>query len=554
MSFEKSWHKSYAPGVPREMDFERITLPEILTRTADRFPDVTALIFLGKKVTYRGLEAQVNRFAKALTEIGVKAGDRVAMLLPNMPQLVIANYAALRIGAVPVPNNPLCTEEELAHQLNDSGAKVMVALDLLFPRAHALMEKTGIRSIIACHISDYLPFPSNKILSWVRGQLYYRIPRNPGIHEFLPLLQSHPATPVENAAQWEEVGALLYTAGTTGESKGVMVTHGNLSCNVQQLRAWFPEAKDGLEGILAVLPFFHPAGWTGIQNLSILAGWTDILVPRPDSQTAIDIMKKIKPTLLPGTPAIFTDLLESETFRKMDLSPVKAFLAGGAPLPARLSRRLKGLREVPVINLYGLTELSPMATATPWGGEERPGTAGTPLPGTDLMIVNPETGTGELPAGEAGEICLRGPQVMKGYHGKPKETDQVLKDGWLHTGDIGFLDTDGHLTILGRKKDMIAIDGCNVYPGEVDDVLLDHPKVLEACTVGSPGGTAKSFVVLRPSEEAGTGEIFAFCREKLAPCKVPSTIEFIKELPKNAMGEVLRRVLKEHKEGKQEGK
>ena len=551
MSFERSWHKSYAPGVPREMDFEKITLPEALTRTAMRFPDRTALIFLGKKITYRELEAQVNRFAKALTGIGVKAGDRVATLLPNMPQLVIAQYAALRIGAVAVPNDPLHTENELTHQLNDSGAQVMVTLDLRFPLALALKKTTGIRSIIACHVSDYLPFPGNKLIPIVKGQLYYKIPQAPGMYDFLPLLNQYPDTPVENAAQWDEPGALMYTGGTTGVSKGVMLTHGNLSCNAQQLRAWLPATKDGEESILAVFPFFHPVGFTGIQNLSILSGWTDILVPRPDAQTVIDILKRFKPTLLPAAPAIFTDLLENEAFRKLDLSPVKAFIAGAAPLSASLVRRLKGLRDAPVVNIYGLTEISPLGTAIPWGGQEKPGTAGLPLPGTDIRITDMETGTRELSAGEAGEICFKGPQVMKGYYGKPEETGLVLRDGWLCTGDIGSVDADGYLTIHDRKQDLIITDGYSVYPTEVDEVLLGHPKVLEACTIGIPdehsGQTVKSYVVLRPGEVADAEEIIAYCGEELASYKAPRIIEFIKELPRNAVGKVLRREVKEMK-------
>jgi len=558
MSFERSWHKSYAAGVPREVAFEKITMPEVLTRTAQRFPDRTALIFMGKKITYRELEALVNRFAKALTGLGVKAGDKVAMLLPNMPQLVIANYAAFRIGAIPVLNNPLYTEHELAHQLNDSDASVLIALDLRLPLAVKLKEKTGIRSIIACHITDYLPFPGNKLLPYIHKDLYLKVPPEAGMYEFLPLFNQYPDTPVENAARWEEVGALMYTGGTTGVSKGVMMTHANISCNCQQLRASFPDAKDGEESILAVFPFFHSAGWTGMQNMSILAGWTDILVPRPDPQVIIEILKKFKPTLLPGVPTIYIGLLAREEFRKMDLSSVKAFLAGAAPLPLKVIKKLKSLKDCPVINVYGLTEICPMGTATPWGRAEKPGTVGVPLPGTDMKIVDVETGTRELPVGEAGEICFKGPQVMKGYYKKPEETAAALKDGWLFTGDIGFLDADGYLTIVDRKKEMIVAGGFNVYPSEVDGVLFSHPKVLEACTIGVPdeyrGETVKSYIVLKTGESAEAEEIIAHCRETLAAYKVPKIVEFIDALPKSAVGKVLRRELKELDSKKREGK
>jgi len=453
MSFERVWHKSYPAGVPSETAFERLTMPELLSRTAKRFPNRTALVFMGKKIAYRELEAQVNRFARALTAIGVKPGDRVAMLLPNMPQLVMANYAAFRIGAVPVPNDPLVSEEELVRRLNDSGATVLVTLDLRLPLALETRGKTGIRSFVVCHITDFLPFPGNKILQYIHPDLYLKAPPGPGMYEFLPLVNQHPDTPLENAARWEEAGALLYTGGTSGSGKGVVMTHANISCGCQQLRAFLPGAEEGREVILAVFPFFHAAGWTGMQNLSILAGWADILVPRPDPQVVIEILKKFKPTILPGPPEILGALLADEAFRKTDFTALKAFWSSGAPLPPEMIEKLKALRNCPVLNFYGLTETVAMGTATPWGNAEKPGTVGMPLPDTDLKIVDPQTGEGEIPAGEAGEICLKGPQVMQGYYQRPEKTAAVLKDGWLHTGDLGFLDADGYLIVTGRRRE-----------------------------------------------------------------------------------------------------
>lgn len=549
MSFERIWHGSYPPGVPREIDFDKITMPEALTRTAGRFPNVAALVFMGKKIIYRELESLVNRFTTALTAIGVKAGDKVGMLLPNMPQLVIANYAAMRIGAVAVVNNPLSSEEELTRQVNESDSTVLITLDLLFPRALAVKEKTGIRAIIACHVTDYLPFPGNKLLRYAHKDLYRKIEPAPGIYEFLALLDTTPDTSVENGARWAETGAILYTDGTTGVGKGVMLTHANISCNTQQLRAWFHEMKDGKESLLAVFPFFHSIGWTGIQNLSILAGWTDILVPRPESQVVIEIMGKYKPALLPAMPELYNNLLAREAFRKMDFSSVRGFLAGAAPLPKEAIKKLKALKNGPVINLYGLTETSPIGTATPWGGPEKPRTVGVPLPGTDLKIVDRETGTRELPTGEAGEICFKGPQVMKGYCNTPEETAAAMKDGWLFTGDVGFLDEEGYLTILDRKEDLIEANGGAIYPTEIDEALSAHPKVFEACTIGIPdehrGETVKTYIVLRSGETADAEEIIAHCRETLAPDKVPQGVEFIDALPKSAVGKILRREVRE---------
>ncbi|MHB8910734.1 MAG: AMP-binding protein [Syntrophales bacterium] len=545
MSFERSWHASYAPGVPREMDFDKVTMPEALTRTAGRFPDRTALIFMGKKISYRELEALVNRFAAALTAIGVKAGDRVAMLLPNMPQFVIANFAALRIGAVTVMGNPLSTEEELAYQLNDSESTILVTLDLRLPLALELKRKTGVRSIIACHITDYLPFPGNKIFPYIQPVLYRKIEPEAGIEEFLALLDKQPDAPAENRARWEETGAILYTEGTTGATKGVLLTHASISGNAQQFRAWLPGLKDAAESILAVFPFFHSSGWMGIQNLSILNGWTIILVPHPEPQAIIEMMKKHKPTILPVLPAAFAGLLAQNALPKAGLAPVKGFLAGATPLSEAVIQKLKALKEAPIINVYGLTEICAIGTATPWGGAEKPGSVGVPLPGTDLRIVDAETGMKELPAGEAGEICFRGPQVMAGYCKKPGETAAALKDGWLFTGDIGVRDAEGFLTILDKKKELIVVDGRTIYPREIDRTLLTHPQILEACVIGIPDGhggkMVKAYVVRKPGEVVEAEEIIAHCRERLAPEKVPQDIEFIDALPKSALGKVLRR-------------
>lgn len=558
MSVERIWHASYAPGVPREIDFEKITMPEILTRTAGRFPNVTALVFMGKKISYRELEALVNRFANALKGIGVKAGDRVSMLLPNMPQVVIANYAVMRIGAVAVPINPLADEEELTRQVNDSNSTVLITLDLLFPRALAVKEKTGIRSIIACHVTDYLPFPGNKLLRYAHKDLYRKIDPAPGICEFLALLAAAPDAAVENGARWDQTGAILYTDGTTGAGKGVMLTHANIACNVQQLRAWFPGMMDGKECLLAVFPFFHALGWTGMQNLSILAGWTAILVPRPDPPVVIEIMGKHKPALLPAMPEVYNGILARKAFGKKALSSVKAFLVGAGPLPREAIKQLKALKNIPVINIYGLTETSPMATATPWGVPEKPGTVGVPLPGTDLAIVDSETGTRELPSGEVGEIRVKGPQVMKGYCNAPEKTASVVRGEWIYTGDVGSLDEEGYLTVLGRKEDLIRVNGVSIYPVTIDETLLAHPKVFEACTIGIPdahrGEAVKAYIVLRPGETAEAEEILAHCRKTLLPEKVPQALEYIDTMPRSAVGKILRREMRELDRKKRVGK
>ncbi len=549
MDSERIWYKSYQPDVPRELDFELITMPEALARSARNFPDTVALIYMGKRITYRGLEGLVNSFARALTGLGVTRGDKVAMLLPNIPQLVIANYATFRIGAVASMNNPLYTERELSHQLDDSDARVLITLDLLLPRVLKIQSKTKIESIIACHINDYLPFPKKQLFPHVKKQMYRKIEPHRGVYEFLDLVGRYPSTPVANAAAWEEVGALIYTGGTTGASKGVMLTHANMSCNVQQLRHWFYDLKEGQEGMLAIFPFFHSAGFTGIQNLCIYSASTDVLVPRPEPGVIIELLKKFRPTYLPGVPTIFVGLLNDKRFTGMDLSFIKGFIAGAAPLSGETINQLKTLTGGDIINVYGLTEITPMGTASPWRGNVKPGTVGVPLPGTDVKIVDVDDASREMKLGEPGEIVFKGPQVMKGYYNKPEETAAVLKDSWLYTGDIGFLDEDGYLTIVDRKKDMIVASGYNIFPQEIDEVLFEHPKILEACTIGVPddyrGEAPKAYVVLRQGENLEREEVIAYCKQKLASYKVPRQIEFIEELPKSAVGKILRRELKE---------
>jgi long-chain acyl-CoA synthetase len=549
MAPEKIWFRSYAPGVPHEIDFEKMTLPEALKRSAQIYPESTALLFMGKHLSYAELDRLVNRFARALLDLGIKKGEKVALLLPNIPQAVIAIYAAFRIGAVAVMNNPLYTERELEYQFNDSDSKVLVSLDLLHPRVLKIKDKTNIERVIYCHINDYLPFPKKQLFPLVKKQMYRKFEPREGFYEFLPILQKYTDTPVENASNWEEIGAFIYTGGTTGVSKGVMLTHANLSCNVQQFSVWFPDLKKGAESVLAVFPFFHSAGFTAIMNLCVWNGYTDILVPRPEPATVVEMLKKFKPNYLPAVPTIFVGLLNTPEFLKMDLSFIKGFFSGAAPLAADTLQQLKDLTGATMLEVYGLTETTPIATVTPWGGKIKPGTVGTPVPSTDVKIVDVDTGKEEQKIGTPGEIIVKGPQVMKGYYKKPEETAQVLKDGWLYTGDIGMFDEDGYLTIVDRKKDMIIAGGYNIYPREIDEILFQHPKILEACSIGVPdayrGETVKAYVVVKPGETLTADEVIQFSREKLAPYKAPKMVEFIDALPKSAVGKVLRKEVKE---------
>ncbi len=545
----KFWHKSYASGVKKTLDYETVTISQALTRTARRFPENTALNYMGKKISYRELEGSVNRFARVLSDLGINPGEKVAVCLPNIPQVIISNLAIFRIGAVSVQVNPLYTERELEYQLNDSDAKLVITLTLLIPRMQKIKPNTQLEKIIGCQINTYLPFPKKQLFPFVKKAMYRKVEPSEDVLGFGDLIDKYVSDPVDEQSKWVELAALLYTGGTTGVGKGVMLSHANLSCNVQQFVAWFPDLKLGQEKLVGNFPVFHIAGFTAIQNLNIWQGWENIMVPRPDPEINIEIIKKYKPTFLPSVPTIFVGLLAHPQFRKLDLSCLKGFFSGAAPLASDTIRGLKELSGRTLCEVYGLTESAPIATVTPWGGTIKPGTVGIPVPDTDVKIMDVANPDKELEIGEIGEIAIKGPQVMMGYYKKPEETAEVLIDGWLYTGDIGKFDQDGYLTVVDRKKDMIIASGYNIYPVEIDDVLFDHPKILEACAIGVPdayrGETVKAFIVIKEGQTLTEEEIISYCREKLAAYKVPKIIEFMDELPKSTVGKILRRELRE---------
>jgi long-chain acyl-CoA synthetase len=546
---EKIWHKSYARGVKKHLEYEKITISEALSRSAQTYSEKTALNYMGKRISYRELNRLVNRFANALIDLGIQPGDKVGVCLPNIPQAFIANLAIFRIGAVTVQNNPLYTERELAYQLNDSDSRIIITLSLLVPRMEKIKSQTKLEKIIACHIHAYLPFPKKQLFPFIKKDMVRKIASTDDVLVFSELVNRYSADPVEDKSEWESMGAILYTGGTTGVSKGVMQSHAHLSSNVQQFISWFPDLKAGEERLVGNFPVFHTAGFAAIQNMITWQAWENILVPRPEPKINMEIIRKYKPTFLPGVPTIFVGLLAEPAFRKMDLSSIKGFFSGAAPLAADTIRDLKDLTGAMMCEVYGSTEAGPFVTVTPWGGRIKPGTVGIPVPDTDVKIVDVESGEKELPIGEQGEIVIKGPQIMMGYYKKEAETAEVLKDGWFYSGDIGCFDEDGYLSITDRKKDMIIAGGYNIYPLELDNVLFEHPKILEACTVGVSdayrGETVKAFVVVKQGETLTEQEIIDFCKERLAPYKVPKIIAFIDELPKSAVGKVLRRKLKE---------
>jgi len=549
MTAKRPWHKSYKKEVPVNADIEKMTMPEILDRTVAKFPQQTALIYMGKKISFNTLLDYTNRFAKALMDMGIRKGDKVGMILPNIPQAVIANQAAYKTGAVTAMNNPLYTERELQYQLNDSDAKVVVTLDLLLPRILKIKENTKVEKIVTCHINDFLPFPKKQLFPYLKKEMFNRITPQDNVIEFLDCIKKYDGTGVKDLSEWDEPAAILYTGGTTGVSKGAVLNHSNISSVIQQFSSTFYDLKEGEESILGIYPIFHVAGYSVSQNMNILNGWTCILIPRPEPGIITDMLEKYKPTFLPGVPTIYTGLLNNEKFRNLDLSFVKGYFGGAAPLPDDTVNQLKKLHGAVINDVYGSTETTAIAACTPWKGTLKKGTVGIPIPNTDIKIVDIEDRDKPVPSGNEGEICVKGPQVMQGYYNKPEETEKALVDGWFFTGDIGCLDEDGYLTIVDRKKGMIICSGYHVYPNEIDDVLFEHHRIIEACTIGVPdayrGETIQAYVVTSPGESLTSDEIISFCREQLAAYKVPRKIVFTDELPKSTVGKILRRELRD---------
>jgi long-chain acyl-CoA synthetase len=549
---DKPWLANYEKGVPEFVEYEDVCLPAFLKRSAERFPDRSALNFQGYRIQFRQLKEMVDRFASALSAFGVKRGDRVALLLPNTIPCVAAYYAVLKIGAIAVMNNPLYSDRELDHQFNDSGAKLLVTLDLLGNRMIDLRPKTRIKQIVITSIGDYLPFPKNWLFPLVakKKKLAADVKPADDVFKWKAVLADHDPNPPAVTLGFEDVAMYQYTGGTTGVSKGVMLTHANLSKNVQQCRAWFPTFKEGAEVMLGALPFFHVFGLTTAMNFAIYMGWEDILVPKPQPEQLLEAIGKYKPTFAPLVPTMYIGILNHANIDRTPLTSIKGCFSGSAPLPVEVIRDFEKRTGAVIVEGYGLTETSPVTHINPFaGGKRKAGSIGLPIPDTECRIVELNDGRTDLPTGETGELMVRGPQVMTGYWDKPDATAETLVDGWLHTGDIAQMDAEGYFYIVDRKKDMIISGGYNVYPRDIEEVFFEHPKVQEATAIGIPhpkrGEAVKVFIVLKEGATATQEEMIAFCHEKLAKYKWPTEVEFRTELPKSNVGKVLKKELRQ---------
>ena len=557
------WEASYDPGVPRHLTYPEIPLHSMLAVTARRFPDVPALVFggavgqrcLDRAITYRQLERLSARAAAGLQRLGVRKGDRVALVLPNCPQFVYSFYGALRAGAVAVPTNPLYTVPELRRQLADSGASVVIVMSKLYPAVAEAADGTDVRHILVTNVKEHFPLALRVLFTFARErQEGHRVDirRDPRALWLRDLVRPD-ARPRPVRVEPADLAVLQYTGGTTGVPKGAMLTHRALVANAHQCRAWQRTIREGDDRVVAIMPFFHVYGLTVVMSLAVMAGITMVLIPRPDLHHIFLAIEKHRPRHFPGAPRIYALLNGSPDLVRYDLSSIETFGSGSAPLPVEVMRRFEELTGGKMMEGYGLTEAAPVTHMNPRERARKPGSVGLPLPDVETKIVDIETGTREVEPGDPGELCVRGPNLMDGYWQRPDETALVLRDGWLHTGDIVRMDEDGYFFVVDRIKEMIIVSGFKVYPREVDEVLYAHPAVQEAAAAGVPhpskGEVVKAFVVLKPGAKATAQELIAHCRGSLAPYKVPVAVAFRDELPKTIVGKVLRRRLVEEDPG-----
>lgn len=545
---EKPWLEHYDYWVPEQTNFARQSIYQILNLAAAQFKDRPATVFFDAQLSFGELKEHADKLATALTRLGIGKGDRVGIMLPNCPQYLISFFAIVRLGAIVTNINPIYTSREVEVVATDSGMRAMITLDALAGTGLGVQAETKIEHIIITSLAEYS----------AGGQAS---PAPAGTVSFLETIAniSAPNLPQVEIDAEEDVAALVYTGGTTGAPKGAMLTHYNLYAAAIQCTLWGgPFVRRGEDRFLLVVPYFHVYGLV-VGLFGVWQAAMQIPIAKFDSKLLLKAVKEYSPTYFPGVPTLFIALLNHPEAKSSGLDRVQRFNSGSAPLPIEVIEQFERLSGAMLFEGYGMTETAAMATSTPTLAKRKPGSIGLPVTGTECKIVDLESGDRDVPQGEEGELCIRGPQVMKGYWNKPDETAMAIRDGWLYTGDVARMDEDGYFYIVQRKKDLILVSGFNVYPTEVEEVLFTHFAVREAAVIGinDPyrGEAVKAFVVLK-EDVAGTPELteelLEYCRGRLARYKVPSIIEFIASLPKSAVGKVLRREMREAEEAKRQ--
>ena len=554
VSVEKIWLQSYQEGVPAEVDLgEFQSLGEMFQNSVTLYRDRVVFINMGAEMTYGELDALSRDFAAYLqTSLKLQKGDRVAIMMPNVLQYPVCMLGALRAGCVVVNCNPLYTPRELEHQLKDSGAETIVVLENFAHTLAHVIAQTSIKNVVIARMGDLLGFAKGALVNFVVKHVKKMVPawRIPAAVDFGRAISQGAAsgfTPV--SVTQDDLAYLQYTGGTTGLSKGAMLTHGNILANLSQAHAWIKaELKEGEELVVTALPLYHIFALTANCFLFMRIGARNLLITNPrDLKSFVSDLAKYPFTVILGVNSLFNLLLNNEAFKTLDFSTLKITLGGGMAVQSSIAEKWKRLTGVPLIEAYGLTETSPAAVINPLNNSEYTGAIGLPISSTDVAIRN-DDGI-DVPLGERGELCIRGPQVMKAYYHRPEETANVMMpDGFLRTGDIVVMDEKGYIKIVDRKKDMILVSGFNVYPNEVEEVVAMHPGVLEVASVGvateGAGEVVKIFVV-KKDEPLTAEQLIAHCRANLTGYKVPRQVEFRKDLPKSNVGKILRRELRE---------
>jgi long-chain acyl-CoA synthetase len=551
----KPWLAHYEPGVPPTLEYPALPLHGLLEQTAERYPERVATIFFGAKFTYRALNDAANRFAHALLSFGLNQGDRVALMLPNCPQFLIAFYGALKAGAVVTAVNPLYTPRELEYQLHDAEVETLVTLSKFYPTVEAIRGKTALQRVIVTNIKEYFPTALRTLFTLFKERKEgHRVSlrRDAPTYWFQDVLATQPHTSAPGIAVGpSDVALLQYTGGTTGVPKGAMLRHAGLVANTLQIRAWLSDFQEGAETMLLVLPLFHVFGMGACMSVMVQGAGTMILLPQFKTHDVLHAMSRHHATLFPGVPSMYVALNNSPELQRVNLKSLRHCFSGAAPLPQEVQERFEAHIGGRLVEGYGMTEAN-ACIITPLRGTRKRGSIGIPIPDVEASIVDIATGMKTLAPGEVGELIVRCPQQMQGYWRKLDDTTQVLRDGWMHTGDIARMDDGGFFYIVDRKKEMILSGGFNVYPRDVEEVLYMHPKVREAAAIGVPdaflGESVKAFVVPHEGMFPTADEVIEFCREHLVVYKVPKQVEFRDSLPKTLIGKVLRRVLIEEEQ------
>jgi len=534
----------------------------LLEEAARKYSDRPCTIFKGAVISFREMDALTDCLAAGLADLGVKKGDRVGIFMPNTPQFVMAYFATLKIGAVVVATNPLYTAREIEHQVNDAGIEVMMVMSNFYNTIKAVQPKTKIRKVVVTNIKETLPPVLSFLFTLTKEKKGgFRVELAPGDVWMQDLINAHqPGDRPQVEVTPDDVALFQYSGGTTGVSKGAIAMHRNLVANALQIRTWMVSAEDGKEVVLMAIPLFHVYGMVAGMLFGIYTGAALVMVPNPrDLADLLGNLQKYKATIFPGVPTLYNAINNHPDVvaGKYDLSSIKACISGSAPLMRDTKEKFESLTGGVVFEGYGLSEAPTATHCNPLLGENRTGSIGLPLPDVDVRIVSLDDEVTVLPVGEIGELVVKGPQVFKGYHNMPTETQNALRDGWLYTGDIARMDEDGYCYIVDRKKELIKPGGYQVWPREVEEVISDNPKVLEVGVAGIPdpyrGETVKAWVVVNPGETITEDEVRDWCRERLAKYKVPTHVEFRDELPKTTVGKILRRELvRQHKEASAE--